>query len=114
MNRLTRSVLLLASAVVAPLRGLAPQNGPRPAQGEALERLRAQLAQPGPDGREARESAIETLFGLQEVSAHAVLQAALLNGDDRDGVRASILQSFARRLRNAVDPVFGEGRIDPA
>lgn len=81
------------------------QNTGEPA---VLERLRAELAQPGPEGARQRQAAIEHLLSLTDERAHALLRARLAAAEDPDDVRLQVLESFVRHLRNPVDPVFGE------
>lgn len=85
--------------------GRAGQDGPPI---DLVERLRADLARPGPDGAEARGAAIERLLSMAEVRAHEVLMERLADTEDRDRVRAAVLQALARRLVNPADLVFGE------
>ncbi len=87
------------------LQGDAPQ-GSGPAI-DIVDRLRAQLAQPGPEGLAEREIAIERLLSLAEERAHAVLRERLASGADPDGVRAVVLRAMARHLLNPADLVFG-------
>lgn len=81
------------------------QNGSEPT---LLDRLRAELAQPGAEGKKSRQVAIEHLLSLPDERAHAVLRARLAAADDPDHVRLQVLETLARHLRNPVDPVFGE------
>ncbi|MGE3175253.1 MAG: hypothetical protein AB7O97_21680 [Planctomycetota bacterium] len=94
----------------APMRGGSPsqQNGQEGPELGLVDRLRAQLAQPGGEGQDQRAMAIERLLSLPDEAAHAVLQARLADADDPDGVRWSVLQALVRRLLNPADPVFGE------
>ena len=82
-----------------------PQNGDASAQ---IERLRAELAQPGAEGARQRLAAIEHALSLADVRAHALLAERIAEADDPDGVRAQALEALVRRLRNPIDPVFGE------
>ncbi len=63
-----------------------PQTKPTPqlSAPEDLERLRAMLSQPGPEGREARETAVERLLTLPTPAAHRLLQERLLLMDVDD------------------------------
>ena len=81
------------------------QNTGEPA---LLERLRAELAQPGSEGARQRDAAIEHLLSQPEDRAHAILRARLATTEDPDEVRLQVLDALARHLRNPVDPVFGE------
>lgn len=81
------------------------QNGSEPT---LLDRLRAELAQPGAEGKKARQAAIEHLLSLPDERAHAVLRARLSATDDPDQVRLQVLDTLSRHLRNPIDPVFGE------
>ncbi len=69
------------------------QQGPRD---EEIERLRAMLAFAGPDGRQAREGAIERLLVLPHTEAHRVLQERLQSTEDPDAVRPAIVASLQR------------------
>ena len=82
-----------------------PQNGDAAAQ---IERLRAELAQPGAEGARQRLAAIEHVLSLTDLRAHALLIERIADADDPDGVRAQTLEALVRRLRNPIDPVFGE------
>ena len=77
---------------------------------DLIDRLRAQLSRPGPDGRQQRDIAIERLLTMTEPRAHEVLRARLADDEDPDDVRAAILDALARRLVNPADAVFGEAR----
>lgn len=80
--------------------------GSTPAQDD-LERLRSQLHRPGPDGREAREQAVERLLGSSHLAAHRLLGEELLSQRDPDGLRATILSGLARHALAASDRLFG-------
>lgn len=82
----------------------------RPQNGEAatLDRLRADLAQPGAEGARQRLAAIEHLLSLSDDRPHQMLAERIATTEDPDGVRAPVLEALVRRLRNPVDPVFGE------
>ena len=82
----------------------------RQQNGEAamLDRLRAELAQPGAEGARQRLGAIEHLLSLPDDRAHQMLAERVATTEDPDGVRAPALEALVRRLRNPVDPVFGE------
>ena len=100
--------MLLATApaiaqLPAPAGGGVSQGG-RP----DLERLRSQLAQPGPEGSDARETAVEQLLSSSDERAHQILAARLSDAVDTDGVRLQVMQALARRLINPLDPVFGQ------
>lgn len=117
--RTTRLLLRLGASLLATMlvaRGSAQDTGAAGSgQGsEAIEQLRSRLAQPGPDAQEGRETAIETLLGMPTLEAHAVLHQLVGPAGQRDNVDEAILAALLRRLRNQADPVFGEGRLDPA
>jgi hypothetical protein len=80
---------------------------------DEVQRLRAHLAQPGVDGREAREGAIEQLLTMPRADAHAVLLEALARGEDPDQVRLAIVTSLQRHLLLAPAAQFGgaSGRV---
>ena len=63
---------------------------------DLIDRLRAQLSRPGPDGRQQRDIAIERLLTMTEPRAHEVLRARLADDEDPDDVRAAILDALAR------------------
>ncbi len=73
-----------------------------------LDRLRADLAQPGAEGARQRLAAIEHLLSLPDERSQQVLVDRITTTEDLDGVRAPVLEALVRRLRNPVDPVFGE------
>jgi hypothetical protein len=83
----------LSAPALGAIVALIVQDGP--GDGD-VERLRAMLALAGPDGREARETAIERLLVLPTAEAHRVLQQRLGVATDPDGVRAAILASLQR------------------
>jgi hypothetical protein len=109
------SILTVVAGGAWPCAGILRAQVPEPAsnarQPEDPERLRRMLAEPGPDGAEARATAIERLLGSEDIRCHSVLQQRLAAGDDPDGVRVAICEALVHRLRAARDPVFGE---DPA
>ena len=72
-----------------------------------LERLRGMLAQVGPDGRDARETAVERLLGMADPAAHRVLQDRLRQNDDTDAVRETILRALQRALLASPAGWFG-------
>lgn len=74
---------------------------------EDLERLRAMLSVRGPDGREARETAIERLMVLPRPDAHALLHERLAGRDDADGLRLAIVTSLQRHFLLAPAAQFG-------
>lgn len=76
-------------------------------QGPDLEKLKAMLAQPGPDGREAREGAVEQLLTLAVPAAHRILQDRLLSSDDPDRLRETILVGLQRHLVGRAADLFG-------
>jgi hypothetical protein len=63
-----------------------------------LARLREMLGRAGPDGRDARESAVARLLGMSDPAAHRLLQEFLLRSDDPDRVRETILTSLQRHV----------------
>lgn len=87
----------------------AQQPGPAgtPPLQDDLERLRSQLHRPGPDGREAREQAVERLLGNANLAAHRILAEELLSQRDPDGLRATILAGLARHALAASERLFG-------
>ena len=74
---------------------------------DELDRLRSQLRRAGPDGREAREQAVERLLGQPTLAAHRLLGDELLSQRDPDGLRATILNALARHALQANDRLFG-------
>ena len=100
---------LVTACVVAavPRTACASQQAP-----DELERLRAQLEQAGPDGKDARTAAVERLLGMRRREAHQILQQHLLRQDDGDGVRILILESLQRQLVGNPSAQFG-GVVDP-
>ncbi len=81
------------------------QNGDA---GAVVERLKAEIAQAGAEGSRLRLAAIEHALSLSDLRAHALLTARIADVDDPDGVRKETLEALIRRLRNPIDPVFGE------
>jgi hypothetical protein len=84
-------------------------NGPasQDQREDDLERLRAQLATAGADGREARERAIERLLASPREASHALLIDRLRTRDDPDGVRLQVLASLQRHLLLLPSAQFG-------
>jgi len=74
---------------------------------DEIARLAAMLTEPGADGREARERAIERLMASDRVEAHAVLHARLRAADDPDGLRLAIAASLQRHFVLAPEMQFG-------
>src|SRR5690349_20533921 len=79
---------------------------------DELEKLRAQLEQAEPDGKDARTAAVERLLNMRRREAHQILQQHLLRQDDGDGVRILILEGLQRQLVAAPSAQFG-GVVDP-
>ena len=108
------TTLLVASAVP----GMAPRwQDPAaaaeqdPAATAEIERLRGQLDQPGPDGRDARERAIARLLAMPWPSAHRPLQEILVRSADPDAVRASILAALRSHWLMAPASQFGGATV---
>ncbi len=76
-------------------------------QGDELERLRVQLAAPGPDGKDSREGAIERILVLPRLTAHELLHACLRQTDDPDQVRLAIATSLQRHFLLPAASLFG-------
>jgi len=95
-----------------------PKNGKvaqEPSPAEDLARLRGMLSQPGADGRQAREMAIERLLGMPSPAAHRVLQLVLATNPDVDAVPQSILMALQRHLFGSPETLFGAaGRTERA
>lgn len=102
----------LAASWFAMLLPLAAVPAQDPVPGDELERLRAMLAEPGPDGREARATAIERLLAMPQPAAHRVLQQVLGLDTDPDGVRLAILAALERHLRATAAGQFGGAAAD--
>jgi hypothetical protein len=81
-----------------------PQDATMP---EDLARLREMLGRAGPDGRDARESAVGLLLGMNDPAAHRLLQEFLLRRDDPDRVRETILGSLRRHVLGNSRQWFG-------
>lgn len=88
-----------------------PQNAATPT--DDLERLRAMLQQTGPDGRDARETAVQRLLGMPDPAAHRVLQDRLRQSDDVDGVREAILRAIQGSLVATPTSCFGGAADEP-
>lgn len=83
-------------------------QGPQDASAtQDLERLRAMLTQAGPDGRDARETAVERLLGMTDPAAHRVLQERLRQNDDSDAVRETILRALQGAIVGGPSTCFG-------
>ncbi len=95
--------LLAAVAAASPAQD--PPAAAPPA--DELAQLRAMLMQPGADGREARETAIQRLVAWPEANGHAILQEALGRTDDPDEVRQAILVVLQRHLLGNQGQLFG-------
>lgn len=80
---------------------------------EDLERLRAMLQQTGPDGRDARETAVQRLLATPDPAAHRVLQDRLRQNDDVDGVREAILRALQGNLVATPTTCFGGAAEQP-
>ena len=77
-----------------------------------LARLREQLQQPGPDGHEQRQAAIEQLLALPSSDAHYVLQAELSRREDLNDLRRPILNALQRHLLAVSANQFGGASAD--
>lgn len=113
VSRLLAALLAAVAPVCAqtqdpPTRPDAESRRPQNGEAAALERLRAELAQPGAEGARQRLAAIEHLLSLPDDRPHRLLAERIATTEDPDGVRAPALEALVRRLRNPVDPVFGE------
>jgi hypothetical protein len=73
--------------------------------GNGLAELKAALDRPGPEGAEGRQAAIETLLGMLDLKAHALLQEKL-RAAKVDDVQREIVAALSRHARNAGDKVF--------
>ncbi|MCR9247058.1 MAG: HEAT repeat domain-containing protein [bacterium] len=86
-----------------------PQNGRR--QGgkdpNEIDKLRADLRRPGAEGREARETAVERLLAMPDPEAHRVLSRELVNEQDPDALRLTILRALGRHLLATDSMQFG-------
>jgi hypothetical protein len=93
------------AAQPAPLRSaVRPQDA---AAADDLVRLREMLGRGGPDGREARETAVMRLLHSSDPAAHRVLQECLLRRDDPDRVRETILAALERQVLGNTRDWFG-------
>lgn len=72
-----------------------------------IEKLRDDLARPGADGREARETAVERLLAMPDAEAHRVLSQALARQEDPDALRMTILRALGRHLMQTDSMQFG-------
>jgi hypothetical protein len=102
-GRRSSAVMVLAGAVIA----LSATVAPGQQQPDEVARLAAMLAQPGAEGREARERAIERLLASDRTEAHAVLHERLQVAADVDGVRPAIVASLQRHVLLAPEQQFG-------
>lgn len=86
----------------------AEDQGPQDAAGtQDLARLREMLGRAGPDGRDARESAVARLLGMSDPAAHRLLQEFLLRREDPDRVRETILAALQRHVLGGSKEWFG-------
>lgn len=83
-----------------------------PAQAAEIELQALRLAEPGADGRDAREAAVERLLTMPVPAAHRVLQQVLDRDEDRDAVQLSILAALQRHLLFAPTAQFGAASAD--
>jgi hypothetical protein len=89
------ALMLLAAPCTATTTATAASQVPQDASGpQDLERLRRMLAQAGPEGREARETAVVRLLEMSDPAAHRTLHEYLRRTDDPDRVRSAILQAL--------------------
>ncbi len=88
-----------------PKTGVAPQESTAPV--DDLAKLQAMLEQPGPDGREARETAVQRLISWPTSDGHRILQVALARSDDPDDVRGTILLALQGHLLGHPGQLFG-------
>jgi len=93
-----------ADAVAIRVQSQGPQDATGP---QDLVRLREMLGRAGPDGRDARESAVVRLLGMNDPAAHRLLQEFLLRRDDPDRVRETILASLQRHVLGNSKQWFG-------
>ena len=96
----------LAPAAVAQA-SLRPSATTIAQQGDELERLRGMLQRGGADGREAREQAVERLLSTPTSMAQRLLQDALLQKNDPDALRATILTALQRHCLGQPERLFG-------
>lgn len=103
---------LRATAVVSD--APAVSSGEQDQQGatDPLERLRAMLKRPGPDGRTDRERAVAQLLEMPRPEAHRALQDHLRLVDDPEQLRLSILDALARHLLGNQTAQFGGAAPD--
>lgn len=110
----TLALLAMSLPAAAPaVRITAVQRAQDASAPQDLDRLRAMLAQVGPDSRDARETAIERLLAMSDPAAHRVLQDRLRQNDDTDAVREGILRALQRVLLGSATMCFG-GASDQA
>lgn len=102
-----RNSAVLAAQALSLLLTCPAAAGVRSQEPIDLERLRAMLAQPGPDGREQRERAIEQICVLARPDAHRLLQERLLRSDDPDQLRPAVLAALQRHLLLSPPSQFG-------
>ncbi|MEC8252959.1 MAG: hypothetical protein VX044_07075, partial [Planctomycetota bacterium] len=76
-------------------------------QADRLERMRDMLAQSGPDGQGARESAVARLLATPDEAAHQLLLDRLQINDDPDSLRLTILAGLRSQLLGSPSTQFG-------
>lgn len=72
-----------------------------------LAKLRAMLEEPGPDGQQARETAIQRLIVWPNAEGHRILQEVLGRARDPDDVRGAVLTALQRHLLGNPGQIFG-------
>lgn len=91
----------------------APQQTPATVQdaetAKAILERQGILARGGAGARQARETAVSDLLGMDVLKAHQVLQEWVGPGSDPNGVRKLVLSQLAAKLRSSIDPVFARG-----
>jgi hypothetical protein len=99
-RRLCMAMLVAAMALPAQVASV-------PTVADEIERLRALLSQPGPDGRDAREAGVGGLLALPQLEAHRVLHQFLLRRLDPDQLRQTILDALQLHLLGNASTQFG-------
>ncbi|MCA8965750.1 MAG: hypothetical protein KDC48_12775, partial [Planctomycetes bacterium] len=77
------------------------------APADDLAKLQAMLEQPGPDGRQARETAVQRLMVWPTLDGHRILQGVLTRTEDPDDVRGTILSALQAHLLATPAQLFG-------
>ncbi|MCA8941925.1 MAG: hypothetical protein KDB80_05130, partial [Planctomycetes bacterium] len=102
--------VLLAVLSVIPALHAQPQDAPQDEVAKRIESLRRDLIQPGPESRQSRGVALDSLLLMTEPRAHRTVcdVYSLPPNEAPESIRLTILSKLASRWHLPTDPVFGE------